>query len=335
MNYSVKDSSIRYDPVSYKSHLEKDDSIRVGMVREVKTVSDGSIRYLVEVHVGGNQVPVSCQMMTRFGGVYNFEDYRVRPWARTAPSGALLPTTASTYDLRSGDMVVVGFINGKSKEGVILGGLKHEARSSELAADIEYQSRFNGFETKVGTDGSYKMTFNGAALNEAALEVPGVPIMDPIYNPLAAGSFLEFQGDGGIAVDNGNGVGLFITKSAIGGSLTITSGGSTIVLGGNLAIAEINVATDNMTVEASMNTVIKSELSIKVETLQLSLKGTQVAIGNDSIELIDGLIQLIDAIGQLTIMSPVGTCTPVMAAPQWAGSVIPLKVKLSTLKGSL
>lgn len=335
MDYSTGDSSIRWDPNAYKSHSAKDDSLRVGMVRETREVSDGTIRYIVEVYISGNQVPVSCQLMTKFGGVYNFEDYRVRPWGKRVSSGSLPPTTASTYDLRSGDMVIVGFVNGKSKEGVILGGLKHEARKSELGEDIEYLSRFNGFETKIDTEGSYTLTFNGIPTNEQLLDVPGTPIVDPIYNPLVAGTFMTFSSDGGFQVDNGNGVGIQITKDAISGTMTITSGSSTIELAGNPALGEMNIETGNLNIAAQKSTEIDSTIGFKVKTLQMSLKGTQIAIGNDTIELIDGLIQLIDGIGQVTVTSPVGTCTPIAASPQWLSTVIPIQIKLQTLKGSL
>ena len=336
MDYSVKDSSISWNDSSYSLHNRKDDSLRIGIVREVRENSENHSQYVVEVFIDGNQVPVSCQLMTRFGGVYNFEEYNIRPWARKAKSSVMLPSTMSTYDLRSGDMVIVGFIAGTAREGVILGGLKHEARTAELGDDIEYLSRFNGLETKIDVEGAYTVTFLGAPINEVGLDVPGVPILDPKYNPLTTGSFFGFDSTGGFSIDNTKDVSLAITKTKTGGVMTITSGKSTLVMDGSSpAQSTTTLTTDVLTIEASMDTIINSKASLKVETLQMSLKGTQVAIGNDTIELIDGIIQLIDSIGQVTVTSPVGTCTPIMASPQWASGVIPLKVKLSTLKGSL
>src|SRR5690606_17875171 len=120
------------------AHIRRDTAIRVGIVREMRTVADGSTRYIEEVFIGGNQVPVSCQLMTRWGGAYNFEEYRVRSWAGSVSNGFLPPTTAGSYEFRSGDTVVVGFINGKSREGIILGGIQHESRDEEIGEGISY-----------------------------------------------------------------------------------------------------------------------------------------------------------------------------------------------------
>ena len=122
MDYSVRDSSIIPDPYSTSTYTSKDDSIRVGIVREERILQDKSTRYVVEVFMDGRQVPVSCVLMNRFGGIYNFEEYRVRPWGKIK-SDLLPPGTADKYTYRSGDTVVVGFLNGNAREGVILGGL--------------------------------------------------------------------------------------------------------------------------------------------------------------------------------------------------------------------
>lgn len=307
------------------------------MVREVNEVSDGSLRYLVEVYYDGVQMPVSCQLITRMGGVYNYEDYRIRPWSTKTGSGKLPESTASTYDLRSGDMVIVGFIGGKAREGVIFGGLRHEARTSELSADnIEYISEFNGLEKKIDSEGAYTVTFKGAPINTVKLDIPGIPIEPPQYDPIKSGSYYGFDNTGGFTIDNNNGVSLSITKDESGGVMTITSGNSTLVMdASNPAQGLTTLTTDELALEATANITINATQSLKAETLQMSLKGTQVAIGNDSIELVDGLLQILDGIGQVTVTSPVGTCTPVAASPQWASTIVPLIVKLNTLKGSL
>lgn len=336
MDYSVRDSSIIPDAHAIAAYTSKDDSIRVGIVREERTLEDGSTRYVVEVFMDGRQVPVSCVLMSRFGGIYNFEEYRIRPWGKVK-TGVLPPGTAGKYSHRSGDTVVVAFLNGTAREGVILGGLRHPGREEDTTpGNIEYLSRFNGLETQVRTDGSYKVLFKGAATNEKLLDAPlGTPIAPPIYNPLTAGSYFGFSSNGSfVATDSKQFI--KIDKNLTSGAIIISSGKSTIELGGNAAIGTTTIKTDNIVMEASMKASIKSTLDMNFQsTKSISLKSMQVAIGNDQIELIDGLIQLIDAIGQTVVTSPVGTCTPIMAAPSWASSVIPLKVKLSILKGSL
>lgn len=336
MDYSVRDSSIIPDGYSTAAYVSKDDSIRVGIVREERLLEDDSTRYVVEVYMDGRQVPVSCVLMTRFGGIYNFEEYRVRPWGKVK-SGVLPPGTAGKYAYRSGDTVVVAFLNGNSREGVILGGLRHPGREEETTeGNIEYLSRFNGLETQIRTDGSYKVLFKGAAVNEALLDMPlGTPISSPVYNPLTSGSYFGFSSNGSfVATDSKQFI--KIDKNVASGAIIIKSGKNTIELGGNIAIGTTTIKTDNIVMEAAMNASIKTNLDMNFQsTKAISMKALQVAIGNDQIELIDGLVQLIDALGQIVVTSPVGTCTPIMAAPSWASAVVPLKIKFSILKGSL
>jgi len=336
MDYSVRDSSLIPDSYSTQAYNDKDNSIRVGIVREERMLEDDETRYVVEVYMDGRQVPVSCTLMTRWGGVYNFEEYRVRPWGKIK-TPVMAPGTAGKYSYRSGDTVVVAFINGNSREGVILGGLRHPGRTEETTeGNIEYLSRFNGLETQIRTDGSYKVLFKGAPVNEALLDVPlGTPIMDPIYNPLSSGSYFGFSSNGSFVVTDSKQF-IKIDKNIASGAIIITSGKNTLELGGNVAIGTTALKTDNIVLEAAMNASIKATLDMNFQsTKSISLKALQVAIGNDQIELVDGLIQLIDALGKVVVTSPVGTCTPLMAAPDWASGVIPLKVKLSALKGSL
>lgn len=336
-DYSVRDSSIMGDAHAYKVFDEDDNSIRVGIVREERQNKDDTTKYIVEVAYRGKQIPVSCVLLSRWGGAYNYEEFRIRPWVKKFPSNLLPPSSASTYDLRSGDVVVVAFLDGQSREGVILGGLRHSSRTEKTTpGNIEYISEFNGLETQIRTDGSYKVTFKGAAITEALLEVPpaGQPIAEPQYNPLTSGSFYGFDSDGSYVVSDGDQY-VKITKSLTSGSIVMVSGKNRIDMGGNPAIGAIGLTTDNLAVAASMKANIKANLAINAETLQMSLKATQMAIGSDAFELFDGLGQLIDALGSLIVTSPVGTCTPLMAAPTWAAQVIPLKVKIGLMKMSL
>lgn len=336
MDYSVRDSSIIPDNYSTQAYNDKDNSIRVGIVREERMLKDDETRYIVEVSMDGRQVPVSCTLMTRWGGVYNFEEYRVRPWGKIK-TPVMAPGTAGKYTYRSGDTVVVAFLNGNSREGVILGGLRHPGRDEETTeGNIEYLSRFNGLETQIRTDGSYKVLFKGAPINETLLDIPlGAPIMSPVYNPLTSGSYFGFSSNGSFVVTDSKQF-IKIDKNIASGAIIIKSGKNTLELGGNIAIGTTTIQTDNIVMEATMNASMKANLDMNFQsTKSISMKALQVAIGNDQIELVDGLVQLIDALGGLVVTSPVGTCTPLMAAPTWASAVVPLKIKLSILKGSL
>jgi hypothetical protein len=337
MDYSVRDSSVLSDPSAFKVFDESDANIRIGIVREERTVSDDSTRYIVEVAYQGRQIPVSCVLMTKWGGAHNYEEYRIRPWVKKFPSTLLPPASASTYDLRSGDVVVVAFLDGQSREGIILGGLRHNSREEVTTpGNIEYISIFNGLETQIRTDGSYKVTFKGKAVSDALLDVPptGVPVQSAVYNPLIAGSFYGFDAEGSYIVSDGTQF-IKMKKGAVDRGLILESGGNRIDMSGNLITGKMGIKTDKLAIEAKMSASMKSSLKLNMQGLQVSIKGTQMAIGSDQFELFDGLVQLIDALGSLVVTSPVGTCTPLMAAPTWAAQVVPLKIKISMLKTSL
>ena len=334
MDYIIKDSSLLNDSDAFSLYDSRDNSIRLGIVREETEENDGSTKYLVEVFMGGNQVPVSCVLMSKFGSAYSYEEFRPRGWARNTVGGLLSPTTASSYDLRDGDAVLVAFLDGKSREGVILGSLRHPARKEKIEKKTQaYISCFNGLETVIDSDGAYSVKFQGTPLQDLAPIQPGKPIADPQFNPVTSGSFFSFSSDGSYTVSD-NRQYIKIAKNPISGSITICSGNNKIVLGGNPILAETSVSSDKLVFD-SLDTHIKAAKSIKAEALQVSIKGSKIAIGNDVIELFDGLVQLIDGLGTLVIDSPYGTCKPFLTAPQWSTTIIPLKIKLSTLKSSL
>jgi len=334
-DYRVIDSSIVPDRYSMAAHYSKDDSIRVGIVREQIKSEIGPL-YVVEVSMSGKIILVQCRLMTRFGGAHNYEEYAVRPWATIALK-KLLPTQQAEYKARSGDIVIVAFLGGQSKEGIILGGINHPGRKPMLAAnDIAYASEFNGIETTISSTGEYKRTFKGyLPTNDPALRaIPnGILVPPPLYNPLTGGSFYGFSVDGSYTVSDGRTQNIKIDKT--GYTVKITSGGTTVTIGGDPVLGNFKVSTGSTELSSVTTTKITSKLKMNLQSAQVSIKGLKVAIGNDQFELFDGLIKLIDALGSLTVTSPVGTCTPLMTAPTWAAQVLPLKLKLMILKGTL
>jgi hypothetical protein len=301
-------------------------------------LKDDSLIYIVEVLVNGKQVPVSCTTMVKWGGAHNFEEQTLRPWLNGFPAGALSPASAGNYVARSGDMVLVAYLNGQSREGVILGGISHNARKKRLkGGKVAYLSEFNGIETSITDNGSYKITFKGyAATNQAALKVApsGAAILPAVYDPLTGGSYYGFSSKGSFVASDGKQF-LKISKDIAKGSIILKSGSSQIELGGNSAVGSFSVKAGKAVIELDTTASIKSKTELALQSLQVSIKATQMAIGNDQFELFDGLGQLIDALGSLVVMSPVGTCAPLQAAPSWAAQVLPLKMKIAAIKGSL
>lgn len=339
MDYIVTDSTLYKNGEAYDAIDNRDTAIRVGIVRKSIEVEKVGTKYLVECFVGGNQVPVSCVPLTRFNSPYNFEEIRLKPWLRgSATSGFLDPGTASTYSLRDGETVMVAFIDGSAREGVILGSIKHPTRDTVTDEQtLAYHSVYNGLETTIDTEGAYKVTFKGAPLNDQKQVQPGTQEPSAVeYNDEIAGSFYSFDNAGNFSIDCSNNDGansVVINKTE--GMITIESGKSTINIVGGSSDGELSITTGTINTEAK-EVNYKAQSTFKVEAAEsISIKALNVAIGNDTIELVDGILQMIDALGKVVVTSPVGTCTPLMASPQWASGVIPLITKLNTLKGSL
>ena len=337
MDYSVRDSSIWRNDEDMSAVNINDGTIRVGIVRDRLKTVDGNIRYSVEVFKDGNSILMSCQLMNKWGGVYNFEEQTIRPYLSN--NGALppnVPVMYGDYATRAGDTVVVAALGGDPREGIILGGIKHAARKSELTEEeIVYHSRFNGVEEEIRADGTWKFTWNGIPINEDLLDQPplGQPIVEPQFNTLQGTSFMGFDNTGGFTVTDDNGNSIFIKKET--GNISLVSNDHRIEIGTtDLAGDGVAIKTELLAVGAS-DVSVQATGAIKMQGVGgVSINGTTIAIGNDAVELLATLTELIDALGAVAPISPVGNCTPLQATPQWA-QVIPLQLKIKTLTGSV
>jgi len=335
-NATVNCSSRIPDRYTMGANRSIDTTIRKGIVRRVIVQKDITT-YQVDVEHEGKIVPVACTLMKRFGGAHNFEEQTLRPWLATA-GGALGPGANGLHAARAGDIVVVGMLAGNSREGIIIGCMDHPSRKPKLKNNkVEFISEFNGLETSIINNGSYKVTFKGyAPTNEITLKLPpsGKPILPPVYNPLYGGSYYGFSKTGSYIASDGKQF-LKIHKNLVSGSIILKSGTSQIELGGNPVLGNFSVKSGKAVMDFTTTASIKAKLGIKLEALQVSIKGTQIAVGTSQFEIFKGLSDLIDALGNLIVTSPVGTCTPLMAAPTWLTAVVPLQLKLKLATGSL
>jgi hypothetical protein len=311
---------------------KKDPFVRIGVVLQaILEESSSEPKYLVEVRDRNDKITMWCRAMSRFGGAYNYEDYTLRGYTTTP-----LSSLADQFSAKAGDFVLVVPLAGETREGVILGGLKHPSRKSKLNPDDgpAYAKEFNGIEEQITPEGEYTLTFLGLPINQAILKAPSsVPIISPIYNPAITGSYIKFDSGGGFEInDKAIGLEQSIKLDKSGGTLSIKSG-----------MTEFTMEKLTQAVTLKGNTLaIDSKISIEAKTLQFSveattsikLKGLKIAIGSDGVELFDQLIQFVDALGAVQVTSPVGPCTPIMATPQWVQIEL-IKAKLNILKGSL
>ena len=332
MDDIVRDSSVWQDRNAMAAVNNKDYSLRVGMVRDITNLNtSGIIKYIVEVYSSNQQIPVTCDVMNRFGGVWNYEEYTHQNYVHGNNNASI-----GYYQYRPGDTVLVAALNGDWREGIILGGLQHPGRAPALtlADGVAYQSAFNGLVTSIEDDGSYTVTFNGAATNGAALQKPpnGAPIPAPTYDPSIAGSFYGFAADGSFTVGDAaqsNPQSININKPA--GTLTVTAGPVILALDKNAQSATL---TTQSTVVNSSKSIAATTgtYSMKAQT-SASIQSPAVAIGTSSVELLAQLAMLIDKLGAVTPISPVGPCTPLMATGQWA-DVMAVQAKIKSITGS-
>lgn len=328
----IKDSTIWQDADVVSVVNKKDPYIRIGVVVKVEEDKKAKdLRYLVEVRDRNDKISAWCKLMTRMGGVYNYEEYSLRGYTQSP-----LSAIADYFMTKAGDFVVVAFLNGEGREGVILGGLKHPGRSSKLKLDDgpSYGSEFNGVETTINKDGEYTVTYKGVPINAALLKAPAsIPIVPPIYNPIISGSYFKIDKTGSLEL-NDKSVALpqSIKIDKSGGKIVMTSGLHTFTmdkLSGATSLKSLSFSVD-ATTKIDMKTI---QFGVDA-TATIKLKALKVAIGTSGIELFDQLIQLIDAIGKVQTVSPVGPCTPLMTTPQWVAVEL-IKAKLSVVKGSL
>lgn len=327
-----KDSSIWENIDSFSAVRKKDMSMRVGMVRELIFRDTGDVRYMVEVFNSNNQLPISCSLIDRFGGAFNYEEYTHRGF--TVDKSA---ATASKYAVRAGDVVLVAYAGGDSREGIIIGGLQHPSRKLKVnkADGIAYNSEFNGLKKTINKDGEYKVLFQGTPTNVADLSKvsDGNNVPAPKYDTDIGGSFYEFDKTGSWKLTDSakeDPQSIFLDKK--GGTLTITSG--KVIIKVDKAAEKIDVTAKdvNWTVENSIKAKTK-DYSMEAEKT-VKIKSAKIAIGTDGTELLDQLVQLVDAIGKLAAVSPVGPCSPLTAAPTWT-NVEKIKSSINKIKGSL
>lgn len=328
----VQDSSIWRDPFSFAKHNESDARVKVGLVRAAQFDDiRGDITYIVEVQDQGDKLFIPCRQMRRFGGVFNYEDYTLQTYKYDTKKDAI-----PAFDTKAGDMVLCCYMNGDSREGMILGGLVHTARTSTLTPEDgpQYLSQFNGIVTNINKDGEYTVTFRGIPTNIAKLNAsPSAELPDPTFNDSVGTSFYKFDKTGSWTVsDNATSDPQSIKIDKTAGITTVTSGKITLKMTKASEDTQLKTKTLVVNADTSMTTNTKDWATFASSTAKI--KSPKIAFGTDGTELLDQITKLIDAIGKLTAISPVGPCAALIAAPQWSG-VDAVKSAITGIKGTL
>lgn len=297
MSYNVRDSSIWRDNESYKLLNSKDCAIRVGVVREEVFIENlGQTKYIVEVWHNGNIAVVSCVRTSRFGGIYNYEEFSNRGFT------AGQDTSSSMRSLLAGEHVIVAYLNGDSREGVIVGSIGHSGREEVIKSKVgkspknsleflnrdsdfaqtKYASEFNGVETLINSRGEYRVTFKGQPTNLSKLnQAPnGAKIELPKYDDKVGSSYYEFDKTGSYLItDNSKDNGVQSIKiDKPNGKIIITSGKTSLTIDKKEEsyIIVNKKVTFNSSEEWNLNTkktTIKSSDLIQAEAKDIKIKG--------------------------------------------------------------
>lgn len=328
----IRDSTIWLNSDSYDAINDSNNVIRIGIVKEAINDVNGDIRYVVQVFDKGYVAYVACKPLRRFGGAYNYEDYINRGY-EVAPTSTDIGFTA-----RAGDAVVVGQLNGKGSDGIILGAITHPARDSstfiKASEGPQYKSVFNGLMTNINNLGEWTVTFMGQPTNLSVLKAAAsAPLPAPVYDANVGSSYMKFDKTGGYTVsDNANANPQSIKIDKAAGTITVTSG--KVVLTINKATESVALTSKSVTVNASESVTETTKThSLKAST-SVSINSPKVAIGTQSIELLDQLVKLIDKLGTVIPISPIGPCAPLQSTPQWS-LVLDIQSKIKSIKGSI
>jgi len=299
-DYIIKDSSVWKDNYSNKLANGGDYAIKIGMVREhVFLEGTQETRYIVEVWKNNRLYPMTCIRTSRFGGVYNYEEYNHRGFNPGDDNVSL-----GNYTVVPGDMVVVAASNGQSREGIILGSMNHVARDEILSStgSIAYVSEFNGIQTTINKFGEYMVRFKGLPTNLPNLNIPpdGSEIAPAEYDSEVGSSYYSFDSSGSYVVsDNATSDPQTIFINKPDGKIIVSSGKTTLTIDKasesytienkvttfntadqwNLNTKETNVTSTDINVKAS-NIKTKGEWSMEGN---MDIKGNITQTGNNDI----------------------------------------------------
>jgi len=336
----VKDSSIWNNSSAFSAVEKKDPYLRIGIVKKVyREARTTDIKYLVEVQDKNDSIEVNARLLRKFGGVYNYEDVVEHGYKFDDK-----PDPTRNFEAKAGDTVLVAFLNGQAREAVILGGLIHPARKStlDITKGPQYQSEFNGIETRINENGEYTMTFKAVPTNAKKLdETPQAAIPAPTYDEKIGGSFFKFDKTGSIEISDADGYtekekkldniqNMRFDKPK--GTITVNSGKIKLTLTKKDEKVELKCKVLDIVSDDKINAKTK-EFKLEAST-SVKINSPKVAIGKEGIELLDQLFQMVEALAKVIPISPVGPCSAIGSSPQWPG-VVAVQSKIKEITGSL
>ena len=126
----------------------------------------------------------NCISMDSFGGVADFFEFKRRPKTKEK--------TKNDFKDCDGQLVLLLCLDGSSEKGIIIGGIKHASRLSQLTAEagLNLQGEYNGVHWGIDKEGSFSITFKGPTNNDGTLTKKDI-----------AGSQVNIEKDGSIELN--------------------------------------------------------------------------------------------------------------------------------------
>lgn len=328
----IKDSSVWHSSRNYSAVNKTDSSIRMGVVKEVfidEPTND--VRYIVEIIDKNNIIPVSCRLVRNFGGVFNYEEFQLRGYNIDQNN-----TDVILNITKPGDMVLVAYLGGSGRFGVIIGGLPHPARKPKLDSKKgpQYISEFNGIEKSINEYGEYRLTYKGIPKNIDKLNLAdNNQLPEPEYDTEIGTSYLLMDKTGSLELnDNSKKNTQLIKIDKKNGTIDIVSGKISLTFVKEKEAVTLVCKTSDIKAETYIS--LKTKDTVSESTNSIKIKSPKIAIGSGSTELLDQLSKLIEALGNIQPISPSGPCTPLISTPQWA-NVESIKSNIKGITGSL
>jgi len=133
-----------------------------------------------------------CTWPDIFGGRADFFEYKLRPVKINEAKDKGKTPISTTFKDQFGSMVLLLCLDGATDKGVIVGGVPHPGRTTNLSKEngIHLEGEYNGMRWQINKDGELTVTF------KSKTDDKGVP-----QDETSGGTFVKMDKEGSIQMD--------------------------------------------------------------------------------------------------------------------------------------
>lgn len=260
--------------------------IRIGLVTSAYSPEDDNNRsklgyeydvLVIEQDENRSIAPIryrNCISIDSLGGIVDFLEKRYRPQSKVEDK----QSQGVAFDKQDGSIVLMMCIDGSSEKGVIIGGVNHPDRKSQLV-DNFLAFEANGIAFSIAEDGSAKFQFKGAT------QTDGSPV-----DPEQGTTTIQVESDGTVQISHAGGIFRFEKNGKITiqneGEFSLKSvGDASITTSGNLSLSsekDLSLKMSKLIIEAQGAASLRSQsLDISTST-KVDLKTVMMDIVAES-----------------------------------------------------